>query len=44
MPLVSIIIPTYNKKEFFIEAIDSVLSQHMSDFELLLIYDGSNDM
>jgi len=43
MPLVSIIIPTYNRLEFLKEAIDSVLCQTMSDFELLIVDDGSND-
>lgn len=42
MPKISIIMPVYNtKKEFFIEAIDSVLSQTYIDFEILIIDDGS---
>ena len=43
MPIVSVIIPTYNAKELLIEAIDSVLSQTLSDLELLIIDDGSID-
>jgi len=43
MAIVSIIIPTYNRKKTLIEAIESVLSQTFKDFELLVIDDGSND-
>lgn len=43
-PLVSIILPTYNwKKEWFIEAVDSVLNQTFSDFELIIINDASTN-
>jgi glycosyltransferase involved in cell wall biosynthesis len=43
MPLVSVIIPTYNRQVHVIEAIDSVLSQTLADFEVLVIDDGSTD-
>jgi glycosyltransferase involved in cell wall biosynthesis len=42
-PLVSVIIPTYNRKNFLKIAIDSVLNQSFNNFELLIIDDGSND-
>lgn len=42
-PLVSIIIPFYNREEFLGEAIESVLAQSEKDWELLLINDGSTD-
>ncbi len=42
-PLVSVIIPTYNRDWIVAEAIDSVLAQDFSDYELLVVDDGSED-
>ena len=39
----SIICPIYNSSKYLRECIDSVLSQEFSNFELLLIDDGSSD-
>ncbi|MGB3773755.1 MAG: glycosyltransferase family A protein, partial [Leeuwenhoekiella sp.] len=41
--MVSIITPFYNAEKYLSECIDSVLSQTYSDWELLLINDGSTD-
>lgn len=41
--LVSIIVPVYNGEKFIRETMDSVLAQTYSDWELLLIEDGSSD-
>lgn len=42
-PLVTVIIPTYNRAGLLPEAIESVLNQECDDFELLIIDDGSKD-
>ena len=42
-PLVSVIIPTYNRGWVVQEAIDSVLDQDFSDYELIVVDDGSDD-
>jgi glycosyltransferase involved in cell wall biosynthesis len=42
-PLVSVIIPTYNRSGIVHEAIESVLSQTYDEIELIVVDDGSTD-
>lgn len=43
LPLVSIIMATYNRAHTIIRAVDSVLNQTYKNFELIIIDDGSTD-
>ena len=43
MPKISIIIPVYNGESYLHQCIDSILSQTFTDFEVLLVDDGSTD-
>lgn len=42
-PKISVIIPAYNHEKYVGEAVHSVLEQHMTDFELIIVNDGSRD-
>lgn len=43
MPLISVIIPTYNRRNSISVAIESVLNQSFADWELVIVDDGSED-
>ena len=43
MPTVSVIVPIYKVEKYLPECIDSILKQTFSDFELILVDDGSPD-
>ncbi|MFH7027664.1 MAG: glycosyltransferase family 2 protein [Heteroscytonema crispum UTEX LB 1556] len=43
MPKVSVIIPAYNAMTYLPETLQSVLRQNFTDFEVLIIDDGSSD-
>lgn len=42
-PLISVIIPVYNAEHYVGLTLDSILQQKFTDFEILLINDGSKD-
>lgn len=43
MPLFSVIIPTYNRVSFLRQALESVWRQTFSDYEVIVVDDGSTD-
>ena len=43
MPRVSVVVPIYNVQAYLKECLDSLLAQGMSEFEAILIDDGSTD-
>ena len=42
-PLVSVLMPTYNRAHYIREALSSVLMQSYKNFELIILDDGSTD-
>ena len=42
-PIISVIVPVYNAEKYLRRCVDSILAQTFTDFELLLINDGSKD-
>jgi len=43
MPEISVIIPVYNRPELLREAVESVFAQSFTDYELIIVDDGSTD-
>ena len=43
MPRVSIIVPVYNVEKYLSQCVESILAQTFTDYEVILIDDGSLD-
>ena len=43
MPKVSVIVPVYKVESYLRKCVDSILGQSFSDFEVILVDDGSPD-
>ena len=43
MPKISVLMPAYNVEKYIAESIESILNQTFTDFEFLIINDGSTD-
>jgi glycosyltransferase involved in cell wall biosynthesis len=42
-PQISIIVPVYNAENYLNRCVDSILTQTFTDFEIILVNDGSSD-
>ena len=42
-PLISVIIPLYNKEECIVKTIESITKQDYDDYEIVVVDDGSTD-
>ena len=43
VPKISVIIPVYNSEKYIFQAVESIVNQTFTDFELIIINDGSTD-
>ena len=41
--LISVVTPTYNRADFIIEAVESVIEQTYENWEMIIVDDGSKD-
>lgn len=43
MPVFSVVIPLYNKEKYIAQTLENVLKQRFTDFEIIVVNDGSTD-
>jgi len=43
MPLVSVVVPSHNRARLLRRTLRSILAQHLTDLEVVLVDDGSTD-
>jgi glycosyltransferase involved in cell wall biosynthesis len=43
LPRISVLMPVYNNDRYLVEAIESILNQTVTDFEFIIVDDGSTD-
>lgn len=43
LPMISVVMPVYNAEKYLKESIDSILNQTYTDFEFIILNDGSTD-
>ena len=43
IPLVSVVIPTYNREKYIRRAIESVIDQTFKNYDIIVVDDGSTD-
>ena len=41
--LISVVIPTYNRADFILKTLNSILDQEYQNFEVIIVDDGSTD-
>ena len=41
--MISIVIPVYNVEKYLVDCLDSIISQNFSDWEVIMVNDGSTD-
>ena len=43
-PLISVVVPLYDGAEWIVDCLDSILAQTFTDFEVVVVDDGSTDL